>query len=306
MKENQHEDGGWASEFDERSKPAVTGLVILSHLGAGETHKHGNHRKQIKNGLRWLKQIQRPDGGFSLPGEDDYAANHAIAALAMCESYLMTASPLFKQSAQHAVDHLTKQDISRIWEIVLLKSAALAKLKVPADWEKKALAWLDSVTNAGTGVATWSSGGMIPDSVAGQTAAAAFGRILAGEDPKQSEVVARAMEFVIANRPAKPQDVRDPGLLLFGSLAAWQCGGQVWKAWNKPVIHKLIDGQVREGETKGTWNPWGDSDRMVGRAGLTAMMLMCLEVYYRYDRNVAQTDRAPNRPNSEDEEEEED
>ncbi|MEN8150836.1 MAG: hypothetical protein ABFS86_13520, partial [Planctomycetota bacterium] len=162
----------------------------------------------------------------------------------------------------------------------------LSKLKVPEDWKKKSLAWLDSVTNPGTGVAIWSSGGMVPDSAAGQTAAAAFGRILAGEDPKKSEVVKRAMEFAIVSRPAKPEKVRDPGLILFGALAAWQCGGETWKAWNKPVLHEIGKGQVREGETKGTWDPWGDSDRLIGRPGLTAMMLMCLEVYYRYDRNL--------------------
>ncbi|MEN8150618.1 MAG: prenyltransferase/squalene oxidase repeat-containing protein, partial [Planctomycetota bacterium] len=201
MKEHQAGDGAWSSEYDSRSSPAVTGLVLLSFLGAGETHKRGNNRKVVKNGLRNLKRIQQPDGTFGHPPDADYAANHAIATLAMCEAYLATGSPLFKQSAQQGIDRIAEGEISRVWEILALGSAALAKLKVPEDWQKKAIAWLDSVTNPGTGVAIWSAGGMVPSSAAGQAAAAAFGRILAGEDPKKSEVVKRAMEFAIVSRP---------------------------------------------------------------------------------------------------------
>lgn len=303
LKRNQAENGSWSSKSDNRSRPAVTGLVLLSYFGAGETHKHGRYRRTIKDALRRLKQIQQPDGLFGPTGDGDYAANHAIATLAMCEAYLQTGSPLFKQSAQMGVDRIVKREISRIWEILALGSAGLAKLKVPENWKKDALTWLDSVTNPDTGVASWAAGGMLPDSVAGQTAATAFGRILSGEDPKKSEVVARSMEFVIANRPAKPADVRDPGLLLFGSLAAWQCGGEVWKAWNKPVLSKIGAGQLREGDTKGTWDTWGDSDRLVGRPGLTAMMLICQQVYYRYDRSLAGGIRTLPSKDEEDEEE---
>ena len=62
----------------------------------GETHKHGVYRRQVRAGLRWLKERQDDQGRFG-EGED-----HAIATLAMTEVYSLTASPWFKESAQRA------------------------------------------------------------------------------------------------------------------------------------------------------------------------------------------------------------
>ncbi|MCU0725304.1 MAG: hypothetical protein MUE73_05885 [Planctomycetes bacterium] len=85
------EDGGFGDT-------ATSSLVLLAILSTGNTHKHGPFKKVVREGLRALKQGQDPAGRFS---EDPLA--HALASAAMAEGYGLTASPLFKASAQSAL-----------------------------------------------------------------------------------------------------------------------------------------------------------------------------------------------------------
>ena len=70
----------------------------------------------------------------------------------------------------------------------------------------------------------------------------------------------------------------------FGSLALFQRGGEPWKKWNKEMKKAIIKNQINNGCAKGSWDPcsrWGEEG---GRVYSTALLTMCLEVYYRYDR----------------------
>ena len=83
----------------------VSGLALQAFLAAGYTHR-GPHRfaKVIARGLRYLKNQQDPEGCFGPRASQRYIYNHAMASLAMVESYGMTGSPIFKGSAQRALD----------------------------------------------------------------------------------------------------------------------------------------------------------------------------------------------------------
>jgi len=288
MKRSQAEDGSWSAGPNARTGPAVTGLALLSFLGAGETHKHGNYKKTVKNGLRRLKQIQDPAGCFGDAADADHAANHAIATLAMCEAYGMTGSPLFKQSAQQAINYITRErrpaTSVALWEMMALCSARLAGLRVPEFTKSDALEWLNRATDRRTGVASCASGGVMPATVAGQTAAAVLCRIFNGEDPNKSELIQAAAKYLVERRPGTKTAKGDVGLVYFGTLAMFQCGGDAWKKWNRALKEHEIGTQIRSGEHAGTWNPEGRTGELLGRPGTTALRTMNLQVYYRYGR----------------------
>ncbi|MCU0728135.1 MAG: hypothetical protein MUE73_20495, partial [Planctomycetes bacterium] len=75
-------DGAGNAMYD----PGVSGLALLAFLGAGETHKHGRYKKTVREGLRYLKQIQDPEGCFGPRTTTHFTYNHAIGALAMAEA----------------------------------------------------------------------------------------------------------------------------------------------------------------------------------------------------------------------------
>jgi len=124
----QHPDGHWDLA------PGRTGLALLAFLSAGESHKHGKYKRTVRNGLKFLKQIQRPDGCFMLPNTPRSNRDHAIATLAMVEAYAITASPLFKQSAQQGVNAIhpsgEPDKLASRWAGIALHSANGAGLRV--------------------------------------------------------------------------------------------------------------------------------------------------------------------------------
>src|SRR5207245_2051162 len=85
----------------------------LPFLAAGQTHKGGDktipgggkYTKNVENGLKYLKTAQKPDGSFTGAG-DMY--DNAIATMALCEAYGMTADPTLKNPAQIAVNYIVK------------------------------------------------------------------------------------------------------------------------------------------------------------------------------------------------------
>jgi hypothetical protein len=296
---HQDEGGSWdADGFEKRCKltpvctgpgaedmdTAVTGLALLAFLGAGETHKHGRFKKTVKQGLKHLKQIQGPDGSFA-EGEDRRALlNHAIAALAMCESYALTGSPLFKQSAQLAVDRIGKHRLDTLdadvltWSVMSLHSAKRAGLRVDAKRFETAARWYSGDTHAHLSFNVFP-----PASAEALAGAGALCRVFGGEDPRKSRVVqAGVADLLRTIREGRAGDL-DPGARLFGTLACYQFGGDAWKTWNATMQEQVMRRQRTEFAcARGTWDPEGTHGEELGRVGVTALMMMAKQVYYRY------------------------
>lgn len=74
----QRADGGWTDRMS--SSTIATALVLLALARAGRE----THREEIRAGLQWLREHQRPDGGWSLvdadPPSDEYITAFAVAA----------------------------------------------------------------------------------------------------------------------------------------------------------------------------------------------------------------------------------
>ena len=70
----------------------------------------------------------------------------------------------------------------------------------------------------------------------------------------------------------------------YGTLAMYQVGGTAWTTWNKAMSSAIIEQQRQDGHFKGSWDPIGAWGEEGGRVYSTALLTLCLEVYYRYGR----------------------
>jgi len=211
----------------------------------------------VRMGLRALMMAQKRDGSFGGTARTDM-----VATLALCEAYWMTRNPRYKKPAQEGLNHLAKTRIAPDWgwgddtiyAVLALESGKQAGLDVDPDAFDGARHWfvrLRPKTDA-------------------ERAGALLGRILMGEDPRQSPDLKRLAEEIGA-----PED--DLELLQLGSLALFQYGGQPWRKWNRGMKKLIVETQLRE---DGSWAPRGKHSKVT----TTAQLSLCLEVYYRYDR----------------------
>ena len=75
----------------------------------------------------------------------------------------------------------------------------------------------------------------------------------------------------------------------YATLAIFQIGGDLWKKWEQALDTQMVPNQRMEGNYcafKGSWDPedpWGPDG---GRVYSTAILCMCLEVLYRYDKVI--------------------
>ncbi|MFH1267448.1 MAG: hypothetical protein ABIK89_17125, partial [Planctomycetota bacterium] len=77
------------------------------------------------------------------------------------------------------------------------------------------------------------------------------------------------------------------------SLAMFQAGGDCWERWNKVVRDTILGLQEQEGCARGSWPPansqWGDAG---GRIYTTALAVLTLQVYYRFDMEKEEPPKA--------------
>jgi hypothetical protein len=254
---HQSPDGGWeASGFDRWCDgkpvadvpkrptglgkalydPGVTGLAICAFLGAGYTNR-GKHpfAKVVGRGLRYLKNIQDPEGCFGPRNTQQYIYNHATAALAMVEAYGMTGSSIYKRSAQRGLDFIAlarnnyfawrygikpgSNDTSVSgWMMMALKSAELVNKSArkrgkpaPLVYDEASFeglrSWLDKVTDPDYGRVGYTRRGegsarpvdlvdrFPSEKSEAMTAVGMLARTFMGEDPRKSKIIQRGAEL---------------------------------------------------------------------------------------------------------------
>ena len=309
--------------------PGVTGLALCAFLGAGYTNR-GKHpfAKVVSRGLRYLKNIQDPEGCFGPRAAQQYIYSHATASLAMVEAYGMTGSVLFRNSAQRALDFISiarnpyfawryglkpgDNDTSVSgWMMMALKSAQLvnkdaiqrgrrAPLVIDEGGFDGLRAWLNKVTDPDTGRVGYVTRGTGParpemmtdrfpaDKSEAMTAVGILARAFMGEDPRKSKVIDLGAQLCKALPPTwnTTDGSIDMYYWYYATLAMFQVGGDAWKTWRKAMPAAMVDSQRKDGEFcqyKGSWDPIGPWGHEGGRVYSTAVMSMCLQVYYRYD-----------------------
>jgi len=294
----------------------VTGLF----LGAGHTDRGGEtaqFARNVRGGLKFLMRTQDPDGCFGIRTSKHFLYNHAIATLAMCEAYWMTRNVRYKRPAQKGLDFISmarnpylawryepqggENDLSMTgWMVMALKSGKYAGLLIDPDAFEGARRFVSKMTDPEFGMAGYDTPGGGPARPEGlqdrfpaeksrsMTAVAVLTRIFLGEEPNKSPMVRLGAERILECPPTWNADDGsiDMYYWYYGSLAMFQVGGKSWKQWKKAMVPTVVKSQHDEGSGSrtGSWDqigPWGADG---GRVYSTALQVMSLEVFYRYDR----------------------
>ncbi len=288
---------------------SVTGLALMAFLAAGHTESSGRYKVNVVSAVEWLKSIQQPDGKLYVEGETNGVGyHHGIAGLALVEAAGMGGKPETLRAAKAAVEYSItrhqgkknqglwgwryqagdqKCDLSVSgWFIMQLKSARMIGLTVnPASFEGAAH-FLDSVEVNVEGQPRHRYGYTSPINLGvRRTAMGCVARIFLGWKPDQ---VRSGIEWFIKTGGvpqwgANGGDV-DLYYWYYGSQAAFQLGGPLWRTWNESLKQALLPHQNMEGQKRGSWELVGAYAPYWGTVGQTALSCLCLETYYRYPR----------------------
>jgi hypothetical protein len=278
----------------------VTGLAILAFLGAGHTHWEGTYRQTVQRGLEFLLSQQTADG--NLAGQaGTFAAMycHGIALLAIAESYALTGDQRlrpalelgqrFTLNAQSPYDggwryrpRDAQGDTSQFgWQVMALKSAELCGLPIPPGNRVAMENFLQSVSLGRAGGLAAYRAGMAASRP--MTAEATLCRLLLWSQVP-SEQLDEAVAFLRQSSPAE----RPVNLYYwyYGTLALYLSRHPYWPEWNREVSQQLLALQIDTGPNRGSWptdTVWGGYG---GRVYTTALATLCLETYYRFDREA--------------------
>ncbi len=294
----------------------VTGLSLLAFLGAGESPRNGVYKDNLRKGLRWLMTQQDAEGCFAARTTANYSYNQAIATLAMIEAYDMVRMPSLKSSAEKGFNFcMSMQNPYKAWRYksgdgqndmsvtgwmaMVMKAAKGAGFTVDqtrVGWTQDFVA---EMTSEETGRVGYRRAGEITVRERGKveefpgteseamTAAGVCCRIFLGEDPANSREIKLAVDNILVKKLPLWDVARgsiDMYYWYYGTLALFQVGGDAYRQWNRAMTEAILDHQRTDGNFSGSWDPkgaWGESG---GRVYSTALMTMCLEVYYRYGR----------------------
>ncbi len=295
---------------------AATGLALLSFLGAGYTHQDGKYHRTVRRGLDWLRANQADTGQLYTEATDGSPVarmyGHGIAAIAVCEAYGMTrdkelrwpaeAAVWFTRHAQHPVQGgwryvpgLESDTSVSGWHLMALKSARMAGLEVPTESWERVSHWLDTARSADGARYAYNPyaldndtqrKGRVPSLA--MTAEGLLMRFYLGWDGENPAAIAGA-DYLAENLPqlgTAERPLRNSYYWYYGTQVMFQMQGEHWQAWNGRIRPLLVEGQEREGQLAGSWDPhnplpdrWATSG---GRNYLTALNLLMLEVYYRH------------------------
>lgn len=304
LQRHQADDGRWSpAGFKARCEgPACSGagqgsdleataLGLLAFLGAGHTHKHGDHKQAVKQGLGFLRDRLDEDGSFrEQDGSPAASRAQALGAFALCEAFgLGSSSPVLRKPAETATSRLAAlrrpgggwgetpdagaDALSTAWAVLALHAARFSGLAVPEEALREALAWFESA-------------GDDPGDPAALAARAYATILLLGSEAAGREDLEKAGAVLKAN-PFDPDAggcAADLAYGTFGTLAAFSLGGKTWEVWNRARKTALFPAQEREGCEAGSWAPlgrgWGSDNRLLA----TAIGLLLLQPYVRSAR----------------------
>jgi hypothetical protein len=276
----------------------ITALAVLALLGSGHTHLEGEHRAAVQHALEYLLAVQRSNG--SLAGDARLFASmycHGMATLALAEALAITGDPRLKPGVERAVEFTVRAqhsgggwryqpgdvgDMSQFgWQVMALKSAELAGIKMPAATRQRATHFLETVSSGRQGGLASYRAKERPSRT--MTAEALLCRHLLEGAPRP-EICSEATEYLLQELPI--QGSVNIYYWYYGTLALRISGGDAWERWNQNLQKQLLISQRQDAKFAGSWDPdriWGGYG---GRVYQTSLSALCLESYYRYDHTV--------------------
>jgi hypothetical protein len=308
---HQYPDGSWS--FDHASCPncngacsspgqfsgsksGATGMALLALLGAGHTHRQGEYRQAVQRGLDALIAMGRTvPQGIDLTTQSGHAAfyAHGLATLALCEALAMTNDDTLRPTAEGAVRFIIASqdrsgggwryepsqtgDTSVVgWQVMALKSAESAKIRVAGTLFQRVSRFLSSVqADAGAQYRYMRNGGVSPS----MTAVGLLCRMYLGWN-QEHQPLQRGVAFLDRTGPLLDNMYYN----YYATQVLHHWGGEPWKRWNAVMREHLIQTQhpAEAGHRAGSWELADPHGSAGGRLYMTCLAVMTLEVYYRH------------------------
>ncbi|MEM8671205.1 MAG: prenyltransferase/squalene oxidase repeat-containing protein [Planctomycetota bacterium] len=320
---SQRADGSWGSRASgggierrplgitrtgagSRADTAITGLALLTLMGAGHTHQSGEYADNVFRGLAFLIRQQAPSG--SLAGNATVAAStycHGMASLAMCEAAAITRDAnaiacsrraiAYTQRLQHPTTGGWRYtpgdpgDLSQLgWQAMVLDAGHRAGIAIDGRSVKGVQRFLRRVRMGTHGGLAAYRPGEAPSRT--MTAEALATRLLIGDGVTDNEII-EAERYLLQKVPGIGQD--NYYYWYYATLALHQLQDDAWQQWNQALKQRLTSTQLSDGSWAAdtVWGGYG------GKIYTTSMATLCLETYYRHAvRNSQQ--RIAERPQS--------
>ncbi len=179
--------------------------------------------------------------------------------------------------------------------VFALASAKDANLTVDEAAFEGALSWFDEVSDPANGRVGYDTFGSLSSRTPANdhyprekgeamTSVGLLCRFFLGQDPDEVDIMKKHADLLKRTPPEwDPEGFGcDMYYWYYGTYAMFQMGNPYWKAWNSSMKKAVVDSQRRDGDQKGSWDPKGPWGYSGGRVYSTALMTLCLEVYFRY------------------------
>jgi hypothetical protein len=283
----------------------ISALAILTFLGAGQSHLHGEYQDNVKRGVDFLLRTQAADG--SLYGDSTLYAQmycHSMATFALAETLAMTGDKRLEPAVGKAIDFCVRAqntsvggwryrpgdpgDTSQLgWQMMALASASRGGISIPSQTWSSVERFLHSVRRGERGgLASYRPDGPATTSM---TAEALYCRLLFAETIGGTVDETAAEEATRQLLSAPPTRERiNLYYWYYATLALHHRhrhdddAASAWKKWNEAMVQTIVSTQVTSGANAGSWDTncvWAGYG---GRVYTTSLAAMCLEVYYRY------------------------
>jgi hypothetical protein len=233
--------------------------------------------------------------------------NHALATFAVSEALALTGEPGYRDSVEKAVmftvlaqqagggwDYTSRStgrnDLSITgWQVMALRAAIQAGVEVPEGAMERIRGFLQvSVTQSGEGIYA-NLGQERGRRGINMVAVGLLSKLYLGSAPAEAPV--RSAVDRLLRAPPDPAAFEDWDNTFqsyyywyTATLALFHLTGNEWRAWNVLLLRRLLPLQSRDGHEEGSWPPelsWvGVSG---GRIYATAINVLTLETYYRYE-----------------------
>jgi hypothetical protein len=279
---SQNADGSWGdSRYS--SDVAIVGLCALAFMSAGHQPDRGPYGKVLRKAADYLASQSQRTGLIYNPnaaaGPPMYG--HGFATLAMAELYGMTRRNDLRDKLENSValilrtqnpeggwryqPRVADADISVvICQIMALRSAANAGIRVPRDTTARAIEYVKRCANNPDGGFSY----MPSNRGSGQarTGAGVLALIFMGE--RNSEECKRGLEYLLSHPPGVTRDGHIFYALYYCTQACYQAGGKYWHYWYPKAADYLLSTQRPDGS-------WYDGP---GQAYASAMGVLALQV----------------------------
>lgn len=324
---HQSPDGSWSlRDYSEQCKDktctgpgglesisGATGSALLPFLTAGQSDVSiGPFQQNIRTGVNWLVNHQKPDGDLSAGAEQQMFA-HGLATMALCEDYGMGKDKKIGAAAQRAIDFIQAAQNKKTgswpsrrwedggtsvvgWELTALKSAQMAGLSVNSAVWDATKHWLASVGKGGGPQADTGLDDGSQSSAVGQFSYRPEGNptpsmtavgLLCSQylhADRHDPVITGGAQYLMTNLP--DDEARNVYYLYYATQVLHNMADKNWETWNRKMRKILVTTQARQGCAAGSWDPnkptrdaWGPQG---GRIMMTSLSALTLEVYYRY------------------------